>query len=262
MRSTPRSIAPEIADDAPLLEARGVSFSYGSTAVIEEVDLAVARGEFVALVGPNGSGKSTLLRVLLGALRPSAGSVRVLGRPSDEVDGRWRIGFVPQRPSLAPDVPATVREIVATGRLARRGWWRRLTRSDDSAVGHALESVDLEALADHPITQLSGGQQQRVFIARAFASEPELLVLDEPIAGIDAESQRRFRESLVHLIGEHGAGVLLVSHELSAVADVIDRVVVLKRRVLFDGPPARLIDEGVSLGVHREDLPLWLEGLR
>jgi zinc transport system ATP-binding protein len=87
-------------------------------------------------------------------------------------------------------------------------------------------------------------------------------VLDEPIAGIDAESQRRFRESLVHLIGDHGAGVLLVSHELSAVSDVIDRVVVLKRRVLFDGPPARLVDEGVSLGIHREDLPLWLEGLR
>ena len=133
---------------------------------------------------------------------------------------------------------------------------------DVEAVDHALESVGLADLAEHPITQLSGGQQQRVFIARAFAGEPEFLVLDEPIAGIDAESQRRFRDSLVHLIGDHGAGVLLVSHELSAVADVIDRVIVLKRRVLFDGPPARLVDEGVSLGIHREDLPLWLEGLR
>jgi zinc transport system ATP-binding protein len=260
MRFAQRSAAPDV--HLPLLEARGASFAFGATPVLEDVDLTVGRGEFVALVGPNGSGKSTLLQVLLGELRPSSGSVRLLGRRSDEVDDRWRIGYVPQRPSLAPDVPATVREIVAMGRLSMRGWWRPLTRADESAVGHAIESVNLGSLADHPITQLSGGQQQRVFIARAFASEPELLVLDEPIAGIDAESQRRFRDSLVHLIGEHGAGVLLVSHELSAVADVIDRVVVLKRRVLFDGPPSRLVDEGVSLGVHREDLPLWLEGLR
>jgi zinc transport system ATP-binding protein len=262
MRSVRHSAAPDAGLGELLVEARDLSYAYGSIPVVEDVDLTVSRGEFVALVGPNGSGKSTLLRVLLGALRPSRGSVRLLGRPSNEVADRWRIGYVPQRPTLAPDVPATVREIVTTGRLARRGWWRPLRGDDIAAVGHALESVGLDDLADHPIAQLSGGQQQRAFIARAFASEPELLVLDEPIAGIDAESQRRFRESLVHLIGEHGAGVLLVSHELSAVTDVIDRVIVLKRRVLFDGPPARLVDEGVSLGIHREDLPLWLEGLR
>jgi zinc transport system ATP-binding protein len=261
MRSVPPSAAPEV-DALPLIEAEGVSFAYGPTAVLERVDLRVQRGEFVALVGPNGSGKSTLLSVLLGALTPSAGSVRLLGRPPALVQDRARIGYVPQRPSLAPDVPATVREIVATGRLARRGWLRPLIRGDEQAVDHALASVALEDLADEPLSRLSGGQQQRAFIARAFAGEPELLVLDEPISGIDAGSQRRFRDSLVHLIAEHGAGVLLVSHELSAVSDVIDRVVVLKHRVLFDGPPARLVAEGVSLGVHAADLPLWLEGLR
>jgi zinc transport system ATP-binding protein len=122
--------------------------------------------------------------------------------------------------------------------------------------------VGLAELASRPINELSGGQQQRAFIARAFASEPSLLVLDEPIAGVDAASQRSFRDSLVHLIKEHGAGVLLVSHELSAVADDVDRVIVLKRRVLFDGRPADLVAAGVgSLGVHAEDLPNWLEGL-
>jgi zinc transport system ATP-binding protein len=261
-RSVQRLPAGDDSTGELLVEAHGISYAYSSTFVVEDVDLNVRRGEFVALVGPNGSGKSTLLRVLLGALDPMRGSVRLLGGPSTEVVDRWRIGYVPQRPTLATDVPATVREIVATGRLARRGWWRPLRTADFEAVLHAIDSVGLADLADHPITQLSGGQQQRAFIARAFAGEPELLVLDEPIAGIDAESQRRFRESLVHLIGDHGAGVLLVSHELSAVADVIDRVIVLKRRVLFDGPPARLVDEGVSLGIHREDLPLWLEGLR
>jgi zinc transport system ATP-binding protein len=129
-------------------------------------------------------------------------------------------------------------------------------------VRHAIESVGLGQLAARPLNELSIGQQQRAFIARAFAGEPELLVLDEPIAGVDAESQRRFRDALVHLIRQHGGGVLLVSHELAAVADVIDRVIVLKQRVMFDGSPAELAERGVSLGVHREDLPLWLEDLR
>jgi ABC-type Mn2+/Zn2+ transport system ATPase subunit len=248
-------------DAAPLVEAEHVSFAYGGTPVIEDVSLAVHAGEFVALVGPNGSGKSTLLRVLLGLLSPSSGRVRLFGGPPDRVD-RARIGYVPQRPSLDPEVPATVEEIVLSGRLPRAGWWRRPRREDLAHVRHALESVGLAELARTPLAELSGGQQQRAFIARAFASEPDLLLLDEPIAGVDAESQRRFRDSLAHLIEEHGAGVLLVSHELSAVAQDLDRVVVLKRRVLFDGPPGELAAAGVSLGMHPEDLPLWLEELR
>lgn len=254
------SAAPELAL-APLLEARDVSFSYGHQQVLDGVGLAVRPGEFVALVGPNGSGKSTLLRILLGTLQPAAGSVQLLGSPPGRLRERGRLGYVPQRPALSPDVPATVEELVSAGRLARRGWWRPFRSEDRRAVRHAMESVDLAELAARPLADLSGGQQQRAFIARAFASEPELLVLDEPIAGIDAESQRRFRDSLVHLIHDHGSGVLLVSHELSSVSADIDRVVVLKRRVLFDGPPADLEREGVSLGIHPDDLPLWLEGL-
>jgi zinc transport system ATP-binding protein len=136
-----------------------------------------------------------------------------------------------------------------------------LTAADHAAVWHALESVGLQDLARRPVNELSGGQQQRAFIARAFASEPALMVLDEPIAGVDAGSQLLFRDSLVHLVNDHGAGVLLVSHELSAVARDLDRVVILKGSVLFDGPPSELTREGVSLGVHSQDLPLWLEGL-
>jgi zinc transport system ATP-binding protein len=245
-----------------LVRAERVSFAFGRNEVLDAVDLRVRAGEFVALVGPNGSGKSTLLKVLLGSLTPSAGSVALLGLPPAELGERGRIGYVPQRPVLESEVPATVEEIVAAGRLARRGWWRPLRADDREVVGHALESVGLSDLAGRPLNELSGGQQQRAFIARAFASEPDVLLLDEPIAGVDAESQRRFRDSLTHLIEEHGAGVLLVSHELSAVAPDLDRVIVLKHRVVFDGPPAELAASGVSLGVHREDLPLWLEGLR
>lgn len=254
------SAAPEPGE--PLLRAQGVSVGYTGEPVLEGVDLSVAPREFVALVGPNGSGKSTLLKTLLGRLRPWTGSVQLFGRDPRDVVDRRALGYVPQRPSLASEVPATVEEIVAAGRLSEGRWWRRYGRDDRRAVGHALESVDLADLARTPLNELSGGQQQRAFIARAFASGPRLLVLDEPIAGVDAESQRRFRDAIVHLISEHGAGVLLVSHELTAVAKDVDRVVVLKRTVLFDGPPEELASTGVSLGIHAGDLPLWLEGLR
>jgi zinc transport system ATP-binding protein len=121
--------------------------------------------------------------------------------------------------------------------------------------------VALTPLRRRRLTDLSGGQQQRALIAKALSAEPQLLVLDEPIAGVDVESQRLFRDSLVHLVKEHDTAILLVSHELGAVADDLDRVVVLKRHVVFDGTPAELAATGVSLGVHKEDLPLWLEEL-
>jgi zinc transport system ATP-binding protein len=253
---------PAVATGTALLSAECISAGYGREPVVEDVSLEVQPGEFVALVGPNGSGKSTLLHVLLGAIEPTAGTVRLFGEAPDRFHARWRLGFVPQRPTLESEVPATVREIVASGRLRQRGWWRRQSAADRTAIDHAISSVGLAEVADLPLNELSVGQQQRAFIARAFSSGPDLLVLDEPIAGVDRASQRRFRESLVHLQREHGAGVLLVSHELSAVSDVIDRVIVLKRRVLFDGSPAELASSGVSLGIHEDDLPLWLEGLR
>jgi zinc transport system ATP-binding protein len=128
-------------------------------------------------------------------------------------------------------------------------------------VADALATVALTHLARQTVGALSGGQQQRVLIAKALASEPELLVLDEPTAGVDAESQRLFRDSLVQLVRERGAAVLLVSHELGAVADDLDRVVVMKRSILFDGPPEELAATGVSLGIHAQDLPAWLEAL-
>lgn len=245
-----------------MVRASGLTFGYRADPVLRDVDLTVGKGEFVALVGPNGSGKSTLLKLLLGSLSPDSGTVQLLGRKPGDVGDRGRLGYVPQRPSLASETPATVEEIVTAGRLIRRGWWKPLNRNDRERVTHALESVGLADLAKRPVNELSGGQQQRAFIARALASDPELLILDEPIAGVDAVSQRRFRDSLVHLQREHGAGVLLVSHELAAVADDLDRVIVLKERVLFDGPPSDLAKTGVSLGVHEDDLPLWLEGLR
>jgi len=243
------------------IEADDVGFAFGANPVLEGVTMRVERGEFAALVGPNGSGKSTLLRVLLGLLAPQRGRVQLLGEDPRTMRARWRIGYVPQRLQLPPDLPATVEEVVRAGRLARRGWWRRPSAADHDAVDHALEAVALTEHRRRRMRELSGGQQQRVLIAKALVGDPAVMLLDEPIAGVDAESQELFRTSLVHLVEHDAVTVLLVSHELGAVADALDRVIVLKRRVVFDGPPAELTARGVSLGVHADDLPLWLEGL-
>ncbi|HVM01830.1 MAG TPA: metal ABC transporter ATP-binding protein [Acidimicrobiales bacterium] len=245
-----------------VIESEGLSFAYGADPILDGVDLSVGPGEFVALVGPNGSGKSTLLRCLLGLLTPTAGAVRLFGAAPAALTDRWRLGYVPQRAAVARELPATVEEVVGAGRLARSGWRRRFGAADRAEIEHAMSAVALLEHRRRRVSELSGGQLQRAFIAKALAGQPELLVLDEPVAGIDAESQHRFRDSLVHLVEEHSAAVLLVSHELGAVADDLDRVVVMRRgHVYFDGPPADLAATGVSLGVHQDDLPLWLEGL-
>jgi zinc transport system ATP-binding protein len=246
---------------SPVLSVDAVSFAYREQPVLDCVSLRVEAGEFVALVGANGSGKSTLVRIVLGLLPAAGGTVELLGHPPGRLPERWRVGYVPQRPATAELLPATVGDIVASGRLARRGWWRRPRPADREAVEAALVTVDLSDLAGRPISELSGGQRQRAFIAKALVTEPDLLVLDEPTAGVDAESQRRFRDALVALTARGGA-VVLVSHELSAVADDLDRVLVMRQgRIGFDGPPADLAASGVSLGVHAHDLPVWLEGL-
>ena len=243
-----------------VISAEDVTFAYGRTPVLAGVTFSVDAGEFVALAGPNGSGKSTLIRVLLGLLPPSGGAISVLGASAGQLRDRWRIGYVPQRSPAADLLPVTVTEVVAAGRLARAGWWRRPSRRDHDAVQAALEVVALDDLADRRLGELSGGQQQRALIAKALAAEPEVLILDEPVAGVDIAAQKRFRDALVALTGT-GAAVLLVSHELGAVADDLDRLVVLRGgTVAFDGPPANLTATGVSLGIHANDLPLWLEG--
>jgi len=243
-----------------VLDVEAVSFAFGPQAVLDQVTFAVSDGEFVALTGPNGAGKSTLLRIVLGLMTPAGGTVEVFGAAPRELRDRWRIGYVPQRSVLPENLPATVDEVVATGRLARRGWFRRPSFADREAVDHALESVLVADLRHRKMHELSGGQQQRVLIAKAFASEPDLLILDEPVAGIDTDSQHRFRDSLVHFARQHGTAVFLVSHELGAVAADLDRVLVLRQgRIAFDGRPEDLTATGVSLGVHQTDLPLWLE---
>jgi zinc transport system ATP-binding protein len=223
------------------VELQNISYAYGSgPSVLLGVDLAVAPGEFVAIAGPNGGGKTTLMRIVLGLAEPSAGTALLFGEPAHRFSRRATLGYLAQRPALGVDAPATVREVVSAGRLAAGGLLGPLRRRDRAIVNEAIERVGLPDLADSPLTRLSGGQQQRAFIAKALAGEPKLLVLDEPTAGVDVGAQEAIAALLGRLNAELGVTVLYVSHEFGAVEHVVRRLVLVRGRILFDGPPGEL----------------------
>ena len=205
--------------------------------VVRGADLTISAGEFVALMGANGSGKSTLVRALVG-LRPlAAGSLELFGAPADDFHAWHRIGYVPQRPSAAAGVPASVWEVVASGRLTRRRPFVPLSGTDRRKIAEALDIVGLSDRARTAVSNLSGGQQQRALIARALAGEPDLLFLDEPTAGVDLPNQQVLADTL-RVLKERGATIVLVAHELGPLAPLVDRAVVLRDgRVVHDGAP-------------------------
>lgn len=213
------------------------SVALGGRPVLRGVSLTVQPGEFLALMGANGSGKSTLVRALTG-LRPlTEGEARLFDIPLARFHDWHRVGFVPQRAGAASGVPASVWEVVASGRLTRRRWLRPLRRADRAAIRDALEVVGLADRAREGVATLSGGQQQRVLIARALAGEPELFFLDEPTAGVDLPNQQALADALAQLKAR-GATVVLVAHELAVLAPLVDRAVVMRDgRVAYDGPP-------------------------
>lgn len=220
-----------------VFDLRSAVVQLGGQDVLHDVSVRVDQGEFVAVLGANGSGKTTLVRTLVGLVPLTSGSLEVFGTPVARFRDWPRLGYVPQRLTVGGGVPATVREVVASGRTGRLSRLRRLGRADTYAVDHALEDVGLSHRADDAVVTLSGGQQQRVLIARALAGEPEVLVLDEPTAGVDADSQDTLAGALRHLSAA-GGSVVLVAHELGPLAGLIRRAVVLDAgRVLSDGPP-------------------------
>ena len=236
--------AAETADGDPdvpgVIELADVQFGYTATPVVEDVSLRIDAGEYLAVVGPNGSGKSTLMKLMLGLLRPDDGTARLFGEPAHRFDDGARLGYVAQHASAAKEMPITVREVVKMGRFPHVGFGL-LSGDDRAIVDRAIETVGMTAFADRRVTQLSGGQRQRAFIARALASEADLLVLDEPTVGVDAESVEAFYDLLASL-HDRGITIVLIEHDLSAVTRHADRVVCLHRRVYFDGPTSEFTD--------------------
>ena len=244
-------------DATPLVELRSASFGYADRRVVTEVDLAVRPGEVVALLGPNGSGKSTLVRGVLGLVDRQGGEVLLLGTPLERFHEHTRLGYVPQLHSLSASVRATVAEIVAVGRLPHRPWWRPAGAADRAAVAAAVEDVGLGDRLHEEVASLSGGQQRRVLIARALAGNPDLLLMDEPTAGVDHASQVALAEVLRRLAAR-GTSMLVVTHELDALEDVVTRIVCMESgHVDFDGTTAayaaHLASHATGSGHHHHD---------
>ena len=247
----------------PLVALDDATIGYDDAPVLQHVSLTIDPHDFVALVGSNGAGKSTLVKGMLGLVAVQQGSVRLFGRPSADFDQRWRIGYVPQRQTAGGPIAATVREVVVSGRLPRSGLLRWGSADDRRAVDAAMQRVGIDNLARRPVHQLSGGQQRRVLIARALASEAELLVLDEPTAGVDVDAQA----AVVDVLGElsrSGVTVAVVTHDLEPFAAHLTRVVWVGRGgIAYDGPPTEQILAAASEPFshhehgdsHRESMP-------
>jgi zinc transport system ATP-binding protein len=244
----------------PVVAVSDAAVELAGRAVLTRVSLRVPAGEVVALLGANGSGKSTLVRAVVGLVRLCAGRVELFGQPPDRFRDWHRVGYVPQRLTATSGVPATVGEVVAEGRLSRSRPFRRVTGTDRAAVSWALETVGLAAHAGDSLARLSGGQQQRVLIARALAGEPEVLILDEPTAGVDLPSQQAFADAL-HILAARGTTILLVAHDLGPLQPLVQRAVVLRHgQVVHDGPPpAAVAPERGHVHAHAPtDAQEWL----
>jgi len=224
-----------------IVDLDGVTFSYGDTVAVRDVSLTVDRGDFLGLVGPNGSGKTTLLHLMLGLHTPDEGSVALFGRPIDQFDDGGRIGYVSQKAtSRGGAMPVTVRECVTMGRFAHAGFGR-LTDADRAAVDDAISTVGIGDLSDRLLTELSGGQKQRAYIARALASDADLLALDEPTVGVDAESRDAFYALLADL-NDDGITIILIEHDIGVVTDRASRIACINTELYHHGDTESFVE--------------------
>jgi zinc transport system ATP-binding protein len=221
-----------------IVSLREASFGYADQAVVSGVSLDIHAGEVVAILGPNGSGKSTMVKGILGLNDHIGGQVELFGTPFDQFRDHARMGYVPQRHTLSTSVRATVAEIVAIGRLPHQSWLGRMSREDRRIVEESMALVGLADRAKADVGTLSGGQQRRVLIARALAAQPDVLIMDEPTAGVDLASQEVLSQVLARLAAR-GATMLIVTHELRALRGVLSRIIELEGgQIAFDGTSA------------------------
>ncbi|MFB0833273.1 metal ABC transporter ATP-binding protein [Arthrobacter halodurans] len=218
------------------IEVAGLDVRYGSTVALENVDFTLGAGQLCGLVGVNGSGKSTLFKALMGLVSPTSGSVRLFGLTPARARKSGRISYVPQSEAVDWTFPVSVRDVVMMGRYGYMGRSRRPSAADRAAVGEALERVDLGALSSRQIGELSGGQRKRAFVARGIAQDADLMLLDEPFAGVDVGSERLISEQL-ELLRAGGRTILMSTHDLAGVPRLCTHALLLHRRVLAAGAP-------------------------
>ena len=240
--STAQAAEPKSAAAGPApvaIRARGLTVSYGQRPVLRSVSFDITSRQLVGIVGPNGAGKSTLLRALLGLITPESGTIEINGRPVAR--GRSQIAYVPQTEAVDWDFPVTVLDVVTMGRYGRLGWFGRPKRSDRLAALRAIELVDMADYTGRHIRQLSGGQQQRVFLARALCQDSDILLLDEPFAGVDAATEQAIFDLIARLATE-GKTLVVVNHDLS-VLNRFDSVLLLNQQVIAFGPTEEVVTD-------------------
>lgn len=230
----------------PIVSVKGFSFRYDSEPVLDAISLDLSKGDYIGLVGPNGSGKSTLVKSLFGLLPLQSGSIELFGKSINQFSEWQRIGYVPQHVFRGDrSFPATVREVVESGHMEENSILCQLGLRKCEPITHALETAGIGHLVGRRIGELSGGERQRVFIARALVSNPELLILDEPTAGIDQTAQEAFYDLLEVLNKKHGITIFLISHDLEIIAHEAKTAICLNRGIVYSGPAATLHDEEV-----------------
>lgn len=238
-----------------------VSVYYRDMPVLKDISLNIEAGEFSGLVGPNGGGKTTLLKVVLGLVKADKGTIEVFG-VSPEKLGRKRhlIGYLPQRSLIDWQFPASVFDVVLMGRYGRIGIVKHPSEKDREIALQALERVGITDLAQRQLGELSGGQQQRVFIARAVAAEPKLLLLDEPVAGVDAATQDKFYQLLWELKRELGLTLVMVSHDLAVISSHVEKIACLNQSLYIHAPPAEVFASGNLEKVYGCEVELLAHG--
>ena len=237
----------------PLLEAQNLAVRYpNGDLALHDVSFQIKSPSFMAIIGPNGSGKSTLVKTFLGLIKPFRGSIKVNGYDSVKKPGKIRklVRYVPQRDRIELTVPMKVKDIVLMGRLLKKLPPRFASSKDVSIAKDALQQVNMESLWDHPFPELSGGQRQRVLVARALASEGSILVLDEPLAGTDVESQDLIVDVLGRYHKENDVSIIMVTHDLNPIHTLVDEVLLLKNTVIGIGEPCSIMDPELMKKVY------------
>ncbi len=226
----------------PIFDVASLSLQINSQVILDSLSLKIFSGEYDAIIGPNGGGKTTLIRLLLGLEKPTSGMIKIFGKNIDEFKEWHKIGYVPQRAShVDAAFPATVLDVVKMGRTAKRGFFARYSAEDAACVEDAIRKMDVLDIKDKMIGTLSGGQRQRVMIARALASKPEVLILDEPNTGVDVVSQQRFYELLRKLNRDEKLTIVFITHDIGVIADDIQRLFTVNRKLLTCNNPKEAI---------------------